>query len=334
MTMDPLNIIKFDFLYSKSSDCIKLALHRRSTESPHPGERGLRDLFGQEKAVNHTEYQLWASIAMELLGKAALAKQHPCFVADPRGPDSMLAAAGLGSRLDGTSIEMGRIKTISATEVYRRLKGLVPGYDEDAHDFCSAIAASRNAELHTAASPTFHLEPRLGPDWEGKYWNTCEIILSHIGYSFDNWLGEENAEEAIRVIDKTSKAREKKQGDVATRIAMARQEYDKLNETRRSEIENELNSIDLNTIHNRFTRTYEKVWEVICPSCESRSFMAGIETASSLMDTTEVVDGEIRRVKHFGRIFAPYEFVCPACDLKLSDTDEIRFANMYETYQE
>ena len=334
MTMDPLNIIKFDFLYSKSSDCIKLALHRRSTESPHPGERGLRDLFGQEKAVNHTEYQLWAAIAMELLGKAAIAKQHPCFVVDPSGPDSMLAAAGLGSRLDGTSIKMDGIKTISAKEVYRRLKGLVPGYDEDAHDFCSAIAACRNAELHTAASPTFHLEPGLGLDWEGKYWNTCEIILSHIGYSFDNWLGEENAAEAFRMIDDASKVREEKKAEVTIRIAMAREKFNELEEARRVTIKNEVNNIDLNTVPNRFTRTYEKVWEVICPSCENRSFMAGIETALSFMETTDVVDGEIIPVKHFGRVFAPYEFVCPACDLKLSDTDEIRFANMYKTYQE
>lgn len=334
MTTDPLNIIKFDFLYSKSSDCIKLALHRRSTESPHPGERGLRDLFGQEKAVNHTEYQLWASIAMELLGKAALAKQHPCFVVDPSGPDSMLAAAGLGSRLDGTSIRMDGIKTISATEVYRRLKGLIPGYNEDAQHFCLAIAASRNAELHTAASPTFHLEPRLGPDWEGKYWNTCKIILSHIEHSLDEWLGEENEAKASRVIEEASKAREKKLATVAVRVEMARQEYNKLNKTRRSEIENELNSIDLNTAPNRFTRTYEKVWEVICPSCENRSFMAGIETASSFMETTDVVDGKIIRVKESGRAFAPYEFICPTCDLKLSDTDEIRFAGMYKTYQD
>ena len=29
------------------------------------------------------EYQLWASLALELLGKAALAKVHPALVADP-----------------------------------------------------------------------------------------------------------------------------------------------------------------------------------------------------------------------------------------------------------
>lgn len=30
------------------------------------------------------EYQLWASLALELLGKAALAHRHPCLVVDPR----------------------------------------------------------------------------------------------------------------------------------------------------------------------------------------------------------------------------------------------------------
>lgn len=330
MTTDPLNMIKFDFLYSKSLDCIRRALHRKSTEGPHPSDRYLLDLLGEKRETNLREYQLWAAIALELLGKAALAYHHPCFLVDPRGRDSILAAAGISSRPDGESINMEGIKTISATEVYKRLKDLIPEYDDSAFSLCLSTAANRNAELHTAASPLFCLEP----DWEERYWSTCKIILSHIEHSLDEWLGEENAAKALQVIDEASKAREKRRSEVAIRISTAKQEFNKLNETSRRTIENGLHNIDLNTVRKKFTRTYARVWEVVCPSCENRSFVAGNETASSMMATTDVVDGEIIRVKDFGRVFAPQEFICIACDLRLSSGDEIRFADMYETHHE
>lgn len=334
MTIDPLEIIKFDFLYRKSSDSIKRALHRKSTEGPHWPDRTHLDIFGEAASVNTKEYQLWAAIALELLGKTALAKQHPCFVVDPRGPDSMLAAAGIGSRLDGTRIRMEGIKTISAAEVYQRLKGLVPRYDDDARNFCLAIAASRNAELHTAASPLFDLEPRLGPGWEETYWNTCKIILSHIGHSLGEWLGEENATEALRVIEEASKARKKKQGDIAVRIEMARREFNKHSKEHCTAVANRLKDIDLSTASRDFDDSSEKVWEVTCPACGNRSFMAGHETIHSIITTTNLVDGERRRVRDSGRVFAPSVFICAACDLKLTDSDEIRLADMYKTYQD
>ncbi len=54
--------------------------------------RGLR-----EKAVGTVdEYQLWASLAIELLGKAALAKVHPALIADPQDVSSLFAACGVG----------------------------------------------------------------------------------------------------------------------------------------------------------------------------------------------------------------------------------------------
>src|ERR1700692_2608042 len=59
------------------------------------------------------EYQLWASLALELVGKATLAKIHPCLVADPNSPASLFAAAGMSVGPD--------IKTIIAKTLFDRL---------------------------------------------------------------------------------------------------------------------------------------------------------------------------------------------------------------------
>ena len=82
------------------------------------------------------EYQLWASLALELLGKAALAREHPSLVVDPTHWQSMFVAAGIKVTTD--------VKTITAKTLFQRLVHLVPtaGADdrwlldgpEDEHD--------------------------------------------------------------------------------------------------------------------------------------------------------------------------------------------------------
>src|SRR3546814_10050354 len=52
------------------------------------------------------EYQLWASLALELLGKAALARRHSSLVVDPTHWQSMFVAAGINVTTD--------VKTIAA----------------------------------------------------------------------------------------------------------------------------------------------------------------------------------------------------------------------------
>lgn len=330
MTHDPINAINSDFLYSKSSDCIKRALHGRGTEDPSlSGDLGRR-LFGERPSANLTEYQLWASIALELLGKAALARHHPCLVVDLRRQDSILAAVGISSRPNGESIKIEMIKTISAKEVYARLRAIIPDYDDDAYEICATTAEDRNAELHSAASPFSPMKP----DWEERYWRACEIILNDIDRTFIQWFGGTNADEALQLIEEAKDARKRKQDEVAVKIDRARQNFSKLSDVDRIRIAEEIRGKDLRTILKDFSKTYEMAWEVSCPSCEGRSFMAGNETVSSIMEATDVIDGQIRRVKNFGRVFAPSEFICTTCGLKLADSDEIRSARMFETHQE
>ena len=330
MTHNPLDTIKFEFLYRKSSDCIKRALHRRGTGDPSLSADVGRRPFGEKQIENFTEYQLWASIALELLGKAALASHHPCLVVDVRSSESMLAAADIDSKGDGTRIKMEEIRTLSARDVYKRLKSIIPKYDDDAYELCVITAGGRNAELHSAASPF----SRMKPDWEERYWHTSEIILNHIGRTFTQWFGQKDAQEALEVIKEAQDARKKKQDEVAVKIERAKQNFSKLNEVERRRIAGEVRDKDLHTVLKDFSKIYEMAWEVSCPSCENRSFMAGKETVSSIMDSTDLVDGKLRRVRNFGRVFAPYEFICHACNLKLADSDEIRSANMFETHKE
>ena len=111
-----------DALFAKSIVFIKRALAHRD------GNR-------------QDEFQLWAALALELLGKSTLAAIHPALIADPGNVASMFAACG---RPISTTA-----KTIPAKTVFARLRHLDKKFDDKTETFCNAIAMRRNAELHS-----------------------------------------------------------------------------------------------------------------------------------------------------------------------------------------
>lgn len=329
MTGNVFDTVSFDALYRKSADCIDRALLWKGGGDQSAGDAA-REASEQRPAGNVTEYQLWTSVGLELLGKAALAHHHPCLVVDPNSQDSILVAAGVGCKANGNNIEIDKIRTISAQATYKLLRDIVPDYDREAYDFCLKISRSRNAVLHSAVSAFNDIEH----DWEEVYWSVCQIILVHIGSSLGEWLDREHVKNPARVSfaadveDKTWKTA------VAMRIEMAQYEFLKLSSDRRKMIFNKVNEIDLKSALKDFTKDHETAWNVICPACDFRAFMAGSQTAESISDFEKYISDPSRPPENFKRTFAPSEFMCAACGLRLADSDEIRSAGLYRTYHE
>lgn len=133
--------------------------------------------FRSKLAGELDEYQLWASLALELLGKAALASIHPSLVADPMHSVSLFAASGVHVSAD--------TKTIPAKTLYERLRHLSKYFDTNVQNFCDQISLRRNAELHSGEAPFQQM--RL-ESWEGHYWHAAQIILSMLNSSLEEWL--------------------------------------------------------------------------------------------------------------------------------------------------
>src|SRR3989442_2242650 len=132
-----------DAVFAKSIGFIKRALAHRDGNRPE-------------------EFQLWAALALELLGKSALATIHPALIADPQNVDSMFAACG---HPIGTNV-----KTIAAKTVFSMLRHLDKKFDDKTEKFCNAMAERRNAELHSGEAPFAAFLPDA---WLPKYWETC-----------------------------------------------------------------------------------------------------------------------------------------------------------------
>jgi hypothetical protein len=267
--------------------------------------------FRAKVAGDLDEYQLWASLALELLGKAALAGIHPSLVVDPNHYESLFAASGVNISTD--------IKTIGAGTLYKRLGHLHKHFDTKVKEFCDTISLRRNAELHSGELP-FH--GMLLDAWEGRYWQAADIITAMLKSSLDEWIGADQA----RAPKELLKAAE----DATCQAAAKRVERAKEHFQARPKKEREAALKVSETKHayhypNMFRLVAEHEWEVQCPACTGRAFLAGMEYGEEILDTAPGDEGWEEEVK---KQYGAEEFRCPTCDLHLDSRQEIEAAGI------
>jgi len=138
------------------------------------------------------EFLLWASLSLELLGKATLAFVHPSLVVDPNDPKGLLVACGYRNHDD--------FKTIQAKTVFERLQVYlsIPKFDQKKKDFCMSLANKRNAELHSGLLPFDGLKLDLILP---HFWEICVILLQFQGKELDEWIGSDEAIRALKIIE-------------------------------------------------------------------------------------------------------------------------------------
>ena len=286
MPEDVFIAINGDALHAKSKVYIGRALVRKA-------------------ASDLDEYQLWASLALELLGKAALAKKHPSLVVDPTHWQSMFVAAGINVTTD--------VKTITAKTLFERLAHLVPRFDKTLQKFCQEISERRNAELHSADLPfrTMRLDA-----WEARYWHACDTILHQMESSLEQWLGAADAKAPRQLLDEAVNALA---AAVKLRVDAARERFETLKKAERERFTTEA---ELRVPRNQtglFKHRYDEIWEERCPACKCRAFTTGEQTGEDISEERdehaiwEIVDRE----------FVGEEFRCLTCDLTLVGSDEI-----------
>lgn len=262
------------------------------------------------------EFHLWATIALELLGKATLARLHPSLVADPSHFPSLLAACG---RQNTPSL-----KSITAKTVFDRLKSVVHAFDERMEKECMLMANRRNAELHSGETPLVGLEPKA---WVPAFWRVSKVLIADQGQSLEDWLG---VEEAQRVDAILADAAELTRQTVLARISRRSTDMDirfpPATDERR-EAEARANARPIPISYDQSADTYE---DTTCPACRMKGWLFG-----SLRDEEVItVEGETDLEwgpMHFEIVQLTYdveEFRCPECGLRLEGRDEIAIAGL------
>jgi len=262
------------------------------------------------------DYQLWASLALELVGKAALAKIHPCLVADPNSSTSLFAAAGMNVGTD--------IKTIIAKTLFDRLSHVSKRFDKKSQEFCTNMSLKRNAELHSGEAP---FEGAVAASWEGRYWHTAEMILEAGGSSIESWLGADKAKAPKQLLAEYNHATAEA---AKIRVETAAEAFAGRPRKDREEAHARAAAIEIWNMRRSFRLVADHLWAAVCPACKSRAFLAGVkynEEASE--DEAEWPDEEMVDV-----FFVAEEFLCPSCGLHLDSREAIEAVGLeVETVQ-
>ncbi len=264
-----------------------------------------------------SDHQLWASLALELLGKACLAKKHPSLVADPMHSISLLAASGFNKGTD--------IKTITAKTLFERLHTLIDGFDSQVRDYCKKISERRNAELHSGERPFANMEIK---SWEARYWYAAQLILSDMDLTLDAWLGADQAESPKQIIQQAKQAMI---NAALVRVDTYRTKF--LNRKKRDKEIAIKESKSKLPFHYRglFDFYYEKEWMRYCPSCQGLGVLAGDLVNEEVVDTDF---SEYPFMEQVEKTYVAEEFFCPVCSLRLEGQIELRACEVEIEYAE
>ncbi len=259
--------------------------------------------------------QLWASLALELLGKAALAKIHPVLVADPQDVDSLFAACGHPFSTTRRSI--------LAKTVFDRLRHVNSNFLQGDKDFCMDMANRRNAELHSGELPFTGM--REGA-WVPKFWRVCKLILEAQNKTLDDWLGGDEATKAETAIQtvKTAEVVESKFRTAAETFEMAYPIAEAKNLIRTT-------TRFFNTSWQPlFGRTQADVFQAHqCPVCKCEAAVSG-ERWNEEVSTIERSDEPWMELVE--TTYVTSGFRCTVCQLKLDGRDELDLAEIEKEF--
>ena len=273
----------------------------------------IRKAFDCIEADDKNDYQLWASLALELLGKACLAKRHPSLIGNKPHFHFLLAASGINKEK--------QITTVAASELYTRLGDVVEGFDSDAVEYCQKIAQKRNAELHSGEMP--FAKTKL-ESWDEKYWYATQLILLDMGLGIEEWTGTDKAESPKHTVSRVRKAMIH---FANVKLKNAREKFMKnlKKKAQRSKAIEESKTKKPFNHPNLFNFTPDKREMKECPSCGGFGVLAlGLTSEEFLGEQFE--DG-----KWMEQVEAEYhaqKFSCPVCQLHLTNHIELDACGM------
>lgn len=280
-------------------------------------DRGLAARDGDDFGSFH----LWAALALELLGKAALAKVHPALVADPSHFESLLVACGRPVS-DST-------RTIGAKTTYQRIRALSKEFDERSEKFCMLMANRRNADIHSGACPTEGLEARA---WVPEFWRIATLLNRLAGHDLVTWVGEGEANRVQELLADTSLILAKA---VESRVARCAAEFESRyprGSQNRTVLEAAVTQSFVPPGPPSLTSA-DRYIRLSCPACDCDGWLFGMEIESHREPVEyDPEDGAAWQTESV--TYASESFMCMACNLRLEGRIELHAAGVIDEFVE
>ena len=257
------------------------------------------------------EYQLWASLALELLGKACLARRHPSLIANPMSSHSLFAASGIRTGID--------ITTISSKTMVCRLRVVVSGFDRDVEKHCHNIFTRRNMELHSGELPYKSMTPSA---WEVRFWHATDAILRDMDQSLNDWLGVSRAKAPTELLKHAHQAIV-----YATKVKIenAHKAFSKMKKAVKEKLLRNADGKQPYHYNNVFAVDTDFEHMVECPACTGNAIVAGDLVDEIPQDVGDEFDPWEETVE---KCYVAHEFFCPVCQLRLNSLAELEAAGV------
>ena len=237
------------------------------------------------------EVSLWCIFALELLARATLSRINPALLADPKEGGNILSACGFPTKKAPLSIP--------AKTAFHRCTVVCKEFSAQDYEKCMEWSNWRNEELHTGALPFEELRTST---WVPYFFKICEILLKENETTLEDFLGQEHATTAKKIMEALS-AQVKK--DAFELVKKQRAGFSELAVAERlAQITTGIEKVET------YTSRHPKYKEVKCPSCEGKAVILGALVRSTVPKADE---GNLSQED----VWLPTDLACPCCSLKV-----------------
>lgn len=272
----------------------------------------LNRAMDSESGRSFDEQALWASAALELLGKAALARVSPLLIAEPtEDGTNVLIATGL---IEGTA----QFTSVRASTIFKRCqKAFRPFSASDAQKFANA----RNEYLHGSDIGFMALAPQA---WWPRYWALASILVTAQDRDIEDLVGPDRVPVVEGRLEQNAKNVEHRTEALISRARQRLVQYRAGTLPARIQAEWRTNP-DL-TISLSYSTT------ATCPACEAEGSLEGDDDSDKSYDYD--YDDEYGYTSVSATISVPAEyFSCPTCHLGLDGYELISQAGLSDTFE-
>jgi len=259
------------------------------------------------------EQALWASAALELLGKAALARVSPLLIAEPtEDGGNLLIAIGV---IEGTA----NFTSVSASTIFKRCQmAFRPFNAADAQKF----AAARNEYLHGSGIGFMTLPPHA---WWPRYWALATILITAQDRDIKDLVGPDRALEVHTHLQQNTKNVEHRTEALVARAKQRIAQYRA--GTLPAKIQMEWKS------NPDLTAGLSYSAPETCPACGGTGTLEGDDGSDSSLQY-DYGDGENDLGSVWAEVTVPADrFSCSTCHLVLDGWDLIEQAGLPTTFE-
>jgi len=250
-------------------------------------------------------FGLWSALALELLGRAALAKFNPALLADGRDWNNIYYSLGFSPTANKFIP-----KSVDINEVFKRLREMIPRFTTELEGFAVLHMARRNEDVHSGGLPFDNLKTA---GWLPTYYFACTVLIEFLGGNLELLVG---AEESVLANTMIAASQDQSAKAVMKSVNAYRTVWDAKDEEERAKLSTQAQTWALRGLGHRVT----------CPACGSVAIVTGEAIAAPFRE----LDGDLVVET---QQYLPSKFECVACQLKIAGLSQLSVCGVGDTYK-